>query len=325
MERRAFVAGVSAFLAAPLAAEAQQAGKAFRVGYLSATSSSGDGVWFDSFRQRMRELGYLEGRNIAYEIRRAEGKVERLPSLAAELVGLKPDIVLAYAAGPALAAKKATTTIPIVMIVGDPVESGLVDSLARPGGNITGNTSMLVEMAGKRLELLKQVVPRLSRVAVLGHPDVAIFAGQVRHVESVARSLKVETFLVEIRALSELDRAFDTIVKRRADGVLRLADALVGPGNPRTSELAMKHRLPTMGSRVEEVEAGLLLSYGPNRTGLFHQAAIYVDKILKGAKPGDLPVEQPTKFELVINLKTAKALALTIPPSVLRRADHLIE
>jgi putative tryptophan/tyrosine transport system substrate-binding protein len=325
--RRAFIGTLAGgLLAAPLAAEAQQTGKVFRVGFLTAYSSSADSPLFDWFRQGMRGLGYEEGRNIAYETRWAEGRFERLPSLAAELVGLKLDVMLVSTTPAALAAKKATKTIPIVMTsVGDPVGTGLVDSLARPGENITGNTTIIGEMSGKRLELLKQVVARLSRVAVLGHPGDPIFAVQMRHAEAVARSLKVEVFPVEIRAISELDRAFETIVKRRADGVLRLGDALVVPGRQRTSELAMKHRLPTMATRVEEVEAGLLMSYGPNRAEQFHQAATYVDKILKGAKPADLPVEQPTKFELAINLKTAKALGIKIPNSILLRADKVIE
>ena len=309
-----------------LGAEAQQAGKVFRVGFLTAYSSSADASLFDSFRQGMRKLGYEEGRDIAYETRWAEGRFERLPGLAAELVGLKPDVMLVSTTPAVLAAKKATKTIPIVMTgVGDPVGTGIVANLARPGENITGNTNIMGEMTGKRLELLKQVVPRLSRVAVLGHPGDPIFAVQMRHAEAVARSLRVEIFPVEIRANSELDRAFETIVKRRADGVLRLGDALVGPGRQRTSELAMEHRLPTMATRVEEVEAGLLLSYGPSRVDGFQQAATYVDKILKGAKPADLPVQQATKFEMAINLKTAKALGLTIPQSVLGRADKVIE
>ncbi len=313
-------------LAVPLAAEAQQPGKVFRVGFLTAYSSSADASLFDSFRQGMRNLGYEEGRNVAYETRWAEGRLERLPGLAAELVALKPDVMLVSSTPAVLAAKKTTKTIPIVMTsVGDPVGTGLVDSLARPGGNITGNTTLIVEMAGKRLELLKQTVPRLSRVAVLGHPGDPIFAGQIRHAQAVARALKVEVFPVEIRAISELDRAFETIVKRRADGVLRLGDALVIPGRKRTSELAMEHRLPTMANRVEEAEAGLLISYGPNRVELSHQAATYVDKILKGAKASDSPVEQPTKFEMAINLKTAKALGITVPQSVLGRADKVIE
>src|SRR5262245_7429168 len=306
-------------------AEAQP-GKVFRVGFLTAYSRNADGPLFDSFRQGMRELGYEEGRNIVYQTRWAEGRLERLPSLAAELVALKLDVMLAASTPAVLAAKKVTTTIPIVMTsVGDPVGTGLVDNLARPGGNITGNTTIIGEMAGKRLELLKQLVPHLSRVAALGFPGDPIVGVQMRHAEVVARSLKVEVFPVEIRAVSELDRAFETIVRQRADGVLRLGDPLVVPGRQRTSELARKHRLPTMANRVEEVEAGLLMSYGPNRADQSRQAAVFADKILRGTKPGDLPVEQPTKFEMVINLKTAKALGITIPQSVLARADRIIE
>jgi putative tryptophan/tyrosine transport system substrate-binding protein len=326
MNRRAFVTGlVGAVLAAPLGGEAQPE-KVFLVGFLTAYSNNAEVTLFDSFRHGMRDLGYEDGRNITYQTRWAEGRLERLPRLAGELVARKVDVLLAASTPAALAAKRATKTIPIVITsVGDPVGTGLVDNLARPGGNITGNTTIIGEMAGKRLELLKELVPHLSRVAALGFPDDPIFAVQMRHAEAVARSLKVELFPVEIRTVSELDRAFETIVRQRADGVLRLGDPLVVPGRQRTSELAKKHRLPTMANRVEEVEAGLLMSYGPDRADLFRRAAVYVDKILKGAKPADLPVEQPTKFELVINLKTAKALGLTIPPSLLLRADHVIE
>jgi putative tryptophan/tyrosine transport system substrate-binding protein len=222
ISRRAFLGTVaSGIFAAPLAAAAQEykPGKVFRVGFLTAFSSSSDAPLFDSFRQGMRELGYEEGRNIAYEARWAEGKFERLPGLAEELIGLKPDVMLAATTPSALAAKEATRTIPIVMMsVGDPLGTGLVNSLARPGGNITGNTNIIGEMAGKRLELLKQAVPRLSRVAALGHPGDPIFAVQVRRAEAVVQSLKVEVFPVEIHAISELDSAFETIVKRRADG-----------------------------------------------------------------------------------------------------------
>jgi putative ABC transport system substrate-binding protein len=302
MDRRAFITVVGgSIVAAPFAVEAQPE-KVFGVGFLTAYSNNADAPLFDSFRQGMRELGYEEGRNIAYQTRWAEGRLERLPGLAAELVELNLDTMLVASTPAGLAAKKATQTIPIVMTsVGDPVGTGLVDSLARPGGNITGNTTIIGEMAGKRLELLKQLVPRLSRVALLGFPGDPIVAVQMRHAEAVARSLHVEVFPVEIRAISELDRAFETIVRHRADGVLRLGDPLVVPGRQRTAELAREHRLPTMANRVEEVEAGLLVSYGPNRAEQFRQAATYVDKILRGTKPADLPVEQPTKFELVIN------------------------
>jgi putative ABC transport system substrate-binding protein len=234
--------------------------------------------------------------------------------------------MLAASTPAALAAKKATKTIPIVITsVGDPVGIGLVDSLARPGGNITGNTTIIGEMAGKRLELLKELVPHLSRVAAMGFPGDPIVAVQMRHAETAARTLGVQVFAVDIRAVSELDRAFETIIRHRADGILRLGDPLVIPGRQRTSELARKYRLPTMANRAEEVEAGLLMSYGPNRAEQFRQAATYMDKILKGAEPADLPIEQPTKFELVINLKTAKALGLTIPPSLLLRADEVVQ
>jgi putative tryptophan/tyrosine transport system substrate-binding protein len=324
MKRRAFVIGLGAVLAAPLAVEAQQAGKAYRVAFLTAYSSETDLPLFDSFRHGMRELGYVEGRNVAYETRWAEGRLDRLPVLAAQLITLKPDVMVVSSTPAVLAAKKATRTIPIVMTsVGDPVGTGLVDSLGRPGSNITGNTTLIGEMAGKRLELLKELVPGLARVAVLGHPSDPIFAVQMRHAQAAAQSLKVELFPVEIRSIGDL--AFETIAKQRAEGVLRLGDPLVIPGRHRTAALAIKHGLPTMANRVEEAEADALMSYGPNRVALSHQAAGYADKILKGAKPADLPIEQPTKFELVINNRTAKALGLTIPPSLLLRADQVIE
>jgi len=324
--RRFLLTSLAGVLALPLAAEAQSAGKAYRVAFLAAYSSETDLPLFDSFRHGMRELGYEEGRNVSYEARWAEGRLDRLPALAAQLITLKPDIMVVSSTPAVLAAKKATRAIPIVMTsVGDPVGTGLVESLGRPGGNITGNTTLIGEMAGKRLELLKELVPGLARVAVLGHPGDPIFAVQVRHAQAVARSLKVELFPVEIRSIGELDLAFEMIAKQHAEGVLRLGDPLVIPGRYKTAALAKKHGLPTVANRVEEAEAGLLMSYGPNRAALSHQAAGYVDKILRGTKPADLPVEQPTKFELVINLKTAKALGLTIPPSLLARADQVIE
>src|SRR5262249_45762849 len=312
-------------IAAPLVVDAQS-GKVVRVGFLAAYASRADAPLFESFRQGMRELGYEDGRNISFQTRWAEGRLERLPGLAAELVALKLDVILAASTPAVMAAKKATRNIPIVMTsVGDPVGTGLVNTLARPGGNITGNTTIIGEMAGKRLERLKQLVPRLSPVALLGFPDDPIVAVQMRHAEAVARSLKVEVFPVEIRTVSELDRAFESIVRQRADGVLRLGDPLVVPGRQRTSELAKQYRLPTMANRAEEVEAGLLMSYGPNRAEQVRQAATFVDKILRGTKPADLPVEQPTKFEMVLNLRTARALGMTIPQSVLERADKVIE
>ena len=327
MDRRRFLlTSLAGALTASVAAGAQSSRKDYRVAFLTAYSSETDSPLFDSFRQGMRELGYEEGRNVGYETRWAEGRLDRLLALAAQLITLKPDVMVASSTPAVLAAKKATRTIPIVMTsVGDPVGTGLVDSLGRPGGNITGNTTLIGEMAGKRLELLKELVPSLVRVAGLGHPGDPIFADQMRHAQAAAQSLKVELFPVEIRSIGELDRAFETIAKQRADGVLRLGDPLVIPGRYRTAALAIKHGLPTMANRVEEAEAGALMSYGPNRAALSHQVAGYVDKILRGAKPADLPVEQPTKFEMVINLETAKALGLRIPPSVLARADQVIE
>ena len=280
---------------------------------------------FESFRQGMRDLGYVAGRNVVYEERWAEGKLDRMPAFAAELVAAKPDVLFVAGTPGVIALKKATTTIPIVMTnVGEPVGNGLVSNLARPGGNVTGNTSIVGEMTGKRLELLKRTVPRLSRVAVLGHPEDPIFGVQWQHAQAVAKTLKIEVFAVEIHSIGEIDAAFETIVKRRADGILRMGDPLIGPGRIRTSELALKHRLPTMVTRLDEVEAGLLMSYGPERLELFRQAAVYVDKIIKGTKPGDLPVEQPTKFELAVNMKTAKALGIKIPDPIIVQATKVV-
>jgi len=315
-------------LFAPLAASAQQSAKITRIGYL-ATNLADTSHWRDAFLQGLRDLGYVESRNVVIEYRDAEGKLERLPALAAELVALKVDVIVA-AAGTlaALAAKQATRTLPIVFIaVGNPVTSGLVASLARPGGNATGLSALTPELVSKWLELLKQAVPGVSRVAILWQPGGMGDTDQeaLKEADVAARALGVRLQFVEARVPADIDRAFSDMTRARAGALTVLSTPMFGTERRRLVDLAAKNRLPTMFSFRRYVDAGGLMSYGPDLVDLSRRASIYVDKILKGAKPGDLPVEQPTTFELVINLKTAKALGLTIPQSVLGRADQVID
>jgi len=328
IDRRAFLAGAAALLAAPLAAETQQADKVARIGYLGTRRGVSPHLP-EAFRQGLRDLGYVEGRNVVIEYRNNEGKNERLPALAAELVALKVDVILAAATPHALAAKQATRTIPIVFAAtGDAVADGLVTSLARPGGNLTGLSFFTPELVGKRLELLKQTVPGISRVAVLWNPgglgentekDV------LKRAEVAARAIGMQLQFVEARGPADFDRVFSDMTRARAGALTVLTSAMLFEERKRLVDLVAKNRLPAVYPWREFVDAGGLMAYGPDLADLFRRAATYVDKILKGAKPGDLPVEQPTKFELVINLKTAKALGLTIPPSLLQRADQVIE
>ena len=313
---------------APLAAEAQQAGQAARIGYLAANLTVSLHMT-EAFRQGLRDLGYVDGRSVVIEYRDAEGKYDRLPARAAELVALKVDVIVAADTPAALAAKQATRTLPIVFIgAGDPVTIGLVTSLARPGGNVTGLSLLAPELVGKRLELLKQAVPGVGRVAALWQPG---FVGErtekdmLKEVEVTARALGVRLQFVEARGPADFDRAFADMTRARADALTVLGSAMFANERRRVVDLAAKNRLPGVYGFREYVDAGGLMAYGPNVADLFQRAATYADKILKGAKPGDLPVEQPTKFELVLNLKTAKALGLTIPQSVLVRADQVIE
>jgi putative ABC transport system substrate-binding protein len=307
-------------------AQAQQPAKIPRIGYLGSTSVS---ARTEAFRQGLRELGYVEGKSIVIEWRRHEGKIDRLPALAAELVRLKVDIIITAGAPAARAAKEATSTIPIVMTqVGDPVGSGFVASLARPGGNITGLSGLAPELSGKRLELLKEVVPKLSRVAVFGTSTSPDNAQSLKEVELAARELKVQLQYLDIRDArdpKDIETAFRAASKGRAEAVLMMvAGAVATAHRTQILDLAVKSRLPVIYRGRAIVEAGGLMAYGVNITDLDRRAATYVDKILKGAKPADLPVEQPTKFELVINLKAAKQIGLTIPPNVLVRADRVI-
>ena len=326
MDRRAFVAGTLGLLATPLVAEAQAGGKVARIGFLETGSLSANLHGRGSFRERLRELGYLEGRNVAFESRGADGKVEQLAGLATELIGLKVDVIVTAGSEAVLAAKQATSTIPIVMaIVSDPVGLGIIASLARPGGNVTGVTDLDIEQIGKRLELLKELVPGLSRVALVwkrGHPKEQ---EALREAEVAARSVGIRLQRVGVREPDEFQGAFTAMTREHAGAFLVVADTMFSTHRVRLVDLAAKGRLPAIFWRREFVEAGGLMSYGSSYSEQYRHAATYVDKILKGAKPADLPVEQPTKFELVINLKTAKALGLTIPPSVLARADEVIE
>jgi len=331
MDRRDTVLALLALGVAPFAAEAQQAAKVARIGYLSPTLAASSPHLREAFVQGLRDLGYVEGRNLVIEYRFAEGKVERLPALAAELVALKVDVIVTDVGNTAapVAAKQATRTLPIVFIgAGDPVTSGLVTSLARPDGNLTGLSSLAPELVGKRLELLTQAVPGVGQVAVLRLPGALgerTEKEMLTGAEVAARGLGVRLQLVEARSPDDFDRAFSDMTRARAGALTLLPNNMFRRELRRLVDLAAKNRLPAVYTSREFVDAGGLMSYGASLTDSCRRAATYVDKILKGAKPGDLPVEQPTKFELVINLKTAKALGLTIPRSVLAHADEVIQ
>jgi putative tryptophan/tyrosine transport system substrate-binding protein len=332
IDRRTFLAGTGAvLLAAPLAADAQQPEKVWRVGYLGNTPLTDPVVagYFEALRHGLQEHGYVEGRNLVIERRFSEGVDARLPALASELIHLKVDILVTSGGPAAVAAKEATATIPIVMAgASDPVRRGLVTSLAHPGGNITGIEDYLTELNVKRLELLKTAVPKMVRVGVLtnvGAWEPATMAADRKHQDAQAQAIGVTIFRVELNAPSEFDSATAAIIRGRPDALTLVSSPINFRLRNEIAEFATKHRLPSAGSFRGYALAGILLSYGPDLAVMFRRAADYVDKILKGAKPGDLPVEQPAKFELVINLKTAKALGLTIPPSLLGRADEVIE
>jgi len=327
ISRRAFIRTLAGgLLAASLAAEAQAPAKVPRIGFLSARPPTDNPYFIESFWQGLRELGYVEGQNIAIEYRFAEGRPERLPALAAELVRLKVDVIVTGGPPAPEAAKQATGTIPVVFAVAaDPVAVGLVASLARPGGNITGLASISGEVVGKQLELLKEVAPKISRVAVLQNSSNQAHRHTLRQAEGAARALGVQLHIVEARTPPEIDAAFAAMRSQRVGGVLVLRDPLFLTQRTQIAALAAKNRLPVVYGFREEAEAGGLMAYGASVPLMYRRAAIYVDKILKGAKPGDLPVEQPTKFDLIINLKTAKALGLTIPQSLLARADEVIQ
>lgn len=311
-----------ALLVAPPGTEAQQAGKVFRIGVLATT------FWppFESFRQGLHDLGYVEGQNVVIEYRWTEGRDERFPNLAAQLVGLKADVIVTWGTDATRAARNASGTGPIVMAAsGDAVGQGLVSSLARPGGNVTGLSALNPELEGKRMELLKEVVPRLARVAFLGRPGNPLYQVVLTEARSSARRLGAQLQPVELANYADLNGAFARMTREHADALVVAPDTVFVLHRAQIATLAIKHRLPAIYLHTEHVHAGGLMAYGPNYHNLFRRAATYVDKILKGAKPADLPVEQPAKFELAINLKTAKALGLTIPQSLLLRADQVID
>jgi putative ABC transport system substrate-binding protein len=326
--RRFLLTSLAGAVAAPPASEAQEPAKVGRIGWLAVHLAPNRHL-SEAFSQGLRDLGYVEGRNVVIEYRDAEGKFERFPALAAELVALKVDVIVAPTTPAALAAKQVTRTIPVVFAyVADPVASGLVTSLARPGGNVTGLSALFPELVGKSLEQLTQAVPGVSRVAVLWQPggqSERTDKDMLKGATGAARALGVRLQVVEARGPVDFDRAFSDITRARAGALAVLTSPMFVTERRRLVDLAARNRLPAVYGLREFVDAGGLMSYGSNTADVYRRAATYVDKILKGAKPADMPVEQPTKFDLVINLKTAKALGLTIPPSLLARADQVIE
>jgi putative ABC transport system substrate-binding protein len=323
--RKLLVALGAGALAVPLASFAQQPAKIPRIGFLGVVSASGYASEVDALRAGLRDLGYMEGKNLVIEFRWAEAKYDRLPELAAELVRLKVDVLVTHGSLGALAAKRATTTIPIVMAsAGDPIATGVVASLARPDGNITGSAFFSPELSAKRLELLQEALPRTRRIAVLLNPGSPENGPALKLMEITAKSLKIELQQFEARRPDEFEGAFSAMTKKRVGAVVINQDPMLVANARAIADLAAQKRLPSIGNK-EYGDAGGLIGYGVNRLEPFHRAAYFVDKILKGAKPADLPVEQPTKFELVINMKTAKALGIKISPSILVRADKVIE
>jgi putative ABC transport system substrate-binding protein len=313
-------------LALSFPAEAQQPTKVPRIGFLSATSPSAIAARVEGFRRGLRELGYVEGKNIVIEWRYAEGRLERLTELAAELAGLKVEVIVSAGPPPTRAAKGATAIIPIVMAFDtDPVGNQFVASLSRPGGNITGLSALFPELGGKSLEILSDVIPKLSRVAVIGTSSSPTYTPMMRELELASQALKLELTYRDVLKSQDIDMAFRAVHKRRAQAVLTLGSPILDSERARLAQLAAEYQLPAIYPQIEYAEAGGLMYYGANMPELFRRAATYVDKILKGTKPADLPIEQPTKFELVINLKTAKQIGLTIPPNVLARADKVIK
>ena len=327
MKRREFITllGASA-VAWPLAAGAQQNGKMPRIGFLGNSTAALEANLIEPFRDGLRALGYEEGHTIVIEYRWAEGNYARFSALIAELLAAKVDVLVTAGTPASLAIKKATTSVPVVMIaVGDPVGTGLVPSLARPGGNLTGLSSIAPDLEGKRLELLREVVPKLSHVAMFINSANPFHTVSVRQAQAAAQALGIKLQSLDVRASEDLDDAFAAILRERPEGLLILADRVFLHNRTRMMDFATQQRLPTVNAYRELVEVGGLMSFGPSYEDMHRRAAIYVDKILKGAKPGDLPVEQPTKFTLVLSLNAAKALSLEIPPTLIARADEVIE
>jgi putative ABC transport system substrate-binding protein len=327
VKRREFITLLGGAAAAwPLRAGAQQAGKVYRIGVLEMTSATLNVANVYALRAGLRQLGYFEGQNLVIEYRSADGRDDRFPGLARELLALKVDVIVTRGTPAAKAAKNATSTVPVVMAAsGDPLGTGLVTSLSRPGGNITGLSAIVGELAPKRLELIREIVPGLARIAVLANTSNDAVRRDWARIETAARSLGVQSQLLDLRESDALGPTFDDARARRADALVVVIDAITQANQQRIVDLAMKHRLPAIYSSREFVDAGGLISYGVSYPDLYRRAATYVDKILKGTKPADLPVVQPTKFELVINLKTAKALGIEVRPSLLALADEVIE
>jgi putative ABC transport system substrate-binding protein len=328
MSRRGALLGLAilAVLGAAPASGAPAAGKVFRIGYLSAAGPTASPQAVEAFRQALRDVGYVEGQNLAVEYRWAEGRADRFPALAADLVNRKVDLLFVLSTPGALAAKGATRTIPIVFAAaGEPVGTGIVTSLARPGANVTGVANVFVEISGKVLQLMKEAAPGVTRVAVLGVGGNPAIGLGLKEIEAAGRSLKVQVQYVEVRGADGLAGVFREIGRERADGLIVFPDTLLFVHRAAIVEFAARKRLPAMYPAREFAEAGGLMSYGANFPDLYRRVAVYVDKILKGAKPGDLPVEQPTRFELVVNLKAARALGLTLPRSILIQADDVIQ
>ena len=324
MKRREFITLIGGTAAAwPLAARAQSA---YRIGVLETTSAALNAANFDALRQGLRQHGYIEGQNLVIEYRSADGRAERFPDLAAELVRLNVDLIVTRGTPAIFAAKNATKTIPVVMAAsGDPLGAGVVAGLARPGGNVTGLSAFVTELQAKRLELLREMVPRINRIAALLNMSSPAEPPQWEETKVAARTLAIEPQLLDVRKPEDLGRAFETAIRQRADALVVGMNVLTQANRRPIADLATKHRLPAIYASREFVDAGGLVVLGVSYPDLYRRAATYVDKILKGAKPADLPIEQPTKFELIINLKTAKALGLEIPPTVLARADEVIE
>ena len=326
MIRREFITLLGgAVVAWPLAARAQPVSKLPTIGFLGSGTPLTESQWVAAFVQRMRELGWVDGRNVVIEVRWAEGRTERFAEIATELVRLKVDVILTHNTPPVLAAKQATSVIPIVFAsAGDPVGTGVVASLARPGGNVTGLSSQTSDTAGKRLQLLREIVPGLRRLAIIGNVGNPLTVLEIGEVQAAARALDLEVIRLDIERADDIAPAFDKL-RDRADALYLCGDPLVTANRVRINTLALGARVPTMSVFRQYVEAGGLMSYGPNFSDMFRRAADLVDKILRGAKPADLPVEQPTRFDLVINLTTAKALGLEVPATLLARTDEVIE